>query len=180
MMDQIHPLAVTPKHHHDESMMGFLLRSSEMNDYRSPFILLAYTGLSESQARNIRPPIENVAQLYGRKSEALAIMDNNIPGNTTGSKEWSLMGQAVPSIYINAKTARICPECILENGYISQFWYLRHAVACPLHARIAINTCPDCGRELSWCRPGLLTCACGHDLSKGRGGRFRIHPCLLC
>ena len=83
------------------------------------------------------------------------------------------MGQAVPSIYINAKTARICPECILENGYISQFWYLRHAVACPLHARIAINTCPDCGRELSWCRPGLLTCACGHDLSKGRGGQIQ-------
>lgn len=169
MLENIQPLVITPSPHHDECMMGFLLRTTEMNGYRSPFILLSYCGLSESQARNIRPSIENVARLYNRAPEKFAFIDNNTPGNIVGSKEWSLMGHPLQSIYINVKDARICPECVNESGYISQFWYLKHAYACPKHARMAIYNCPKCDKGLSWCRPGLMTCSCGHDLSNERG-----------
>lgn len=169
MLSNIQPLVITPTPHNDESMMGFLLRTTEINGYRSPFTLLSYCGLSESQTRNIRPSINNVSKLYGRAPEKFTFIDNNLHGNDIGSKEWNLMGHPLRSIYINVKDARICPECISDDGYISQFWYLRHACACPKHARMAIYKCPKCDKGLSWCRPGLLTCSCGHDLTDERG-----------
>jgi hypothetical protein len=171
-------LVLTPKNYKDESLMGFLLRTAEMNVYQSPFALLGLSGLSESQTRNIRPSIEIVASLYGRPPEEFLEIDNNIPGNSSRSKGWKLIGKEVPSIYINAKRPRICPECIQEKGYINQFWYLLHSIGCPHHARIAIDTCPNCEKKLSWCRPGLLTCACGHDLTNERGEAIK-DPAVL-
>jgi hypothetical protein len=171
-------LVLTPKNYKDESLMGFLLRTAEMNVYQSPFALLGLSGLSESQTRNIRPSIEIVASLYGRPPEEFLEIDNNIPGNSSRSKGWKLIGKEVPSIYINAKRPRICPECIQEKGYINQFWYLLHSIGCPHHARIAIDSCPNCGKKLSWCRPGLLTCACGHDLANERGENIE-DPAIL-
>jgi hypothetical protein len=119
MINRYKRLVLTPKNYKDESLMGFLLRTAEMNVYQSPFALLGLSGLSESQTRNIRPSIEIVASLYGRPPEEFLEIDNNIPGNSSRSKGWKLIGKEVPSIYINAKRPRICPECIQEKGYMS-------------------------------------------------------------
>jgi hypothetical protein len=75
----------------------------------------------------------------------------------------------LPVAYLRTKRPRICPECILEHGFIEATWDLRYSIVCPVHARLSIQSCPSCDRELSWHRPGLLVCKCGADLSGMRG-----------
>lgn len=168
----IKPLLVTPKPFVDESTMGFLLRTTEMNGYESPFTVLRYTGMNENQVRSARPPMDKVALLYGRPVEEFALLENSI-GEEGCSKHWNVMGNNIAALYLNPKGARVCPECVIEHGHIENFWYLRHAIACPHHARMAISNCPNCGKKLSWNRPGLLTCSCGHDLSMERGEQIQ-------
>ena len=62
----------------------------------------------------------------------------------------------------------VCPECVVELGFIDAFFDLRVAAACPEHRTLAVRSCPRCKAPLDWTRRGLLTCRCGGDLSDGQ------------
>jgi hypothetical protein len=49
-------------------------------------------------------------------------------------------------------------------GFIEAHWHLELMVACPVHRRSAVSTCPKCDERLSWFRPALLECKCGGNL----------------
>jgi hypothetical protein len=159
-------LLVTPVPHHGESYMGFLLRTSEANGYSSVNTILRHAGLSENEMRSARPPLAKLAPLYGRKVEDFAALGDTV---TTNGRYLPVMGHLLPAIYLRSKHARLCPDCVEEDGHISAFWELRHATACHRHRKKALETCPVCERKLDWWRTGLATCACGHDLREEAG-----------
>lgn len=66
MNSSIVPLVVTPAPMPTESMMGFILRTSEVNGYDSPNFILRHAGMTENEIRSARPPIYKLAQLYAR------------------------------------------------------------------------------------------------------------------
>lgn len=152
-----------------ESIMGFILRTAEMNGYRSPSDILRYAGMTENEIRSARPPIDKLARLYARHPDDFCYMGSKSIDAGRRNKQWRILNQIVPALYVNVKLAKICPECILEDKCIDGFLDLRHAVACPTHARMTITACPSCNKPLNWSRPGLLTCSCGQNLSKLRG-----------
>ena len=163
------PLVITPHREQHESWMGFILRTSEVNCYRSPKMILRYAGMTENEARSVRPPLVKLAPLYARAPDSFDSMGSTSQENNKYSKRWRVLDQEVKALYLNIKTVKICPECINGNGFIDAFWDLRHALICPIHSRMAITNCPGCNKPLTWDRPGLLICGCGQNLSDERG-----------
>lgn len=179
MIIQIQPLVVTPLPMPGESLMGLILRTSEVNGYESPSMILRYAGLSENEIRSVRPPLDKLSQLYARKLvEFSPVAGSTLVKNKTGRRQWQVMNHLIPSSCINIKSAKICPECILENHHVDGFWDLKHAMVCPAHKRAVISVCPKCNKQLSWHRQGLLTCSCGHDLSELRGSLIEDNSIL--
>ncbi len=159
-------LLVTPVPHPGESYMGFLLRTSEANGYSSVNTILRHAGLSENEMRSARPPLAKLAPLYGRKVEDFKALGDTVTAN---GRYLPVMGHVLPAIYLRSKHARLCPECVKEDGHVSAYWELRHATACHRHRKKALEACPVCERKLDWWRTGLATCACGHDLRETTG-----------
>jgi len=168
MEAQIKPLVITPLPIVSESLMGLLLRTSEANGYKRLSYILQYAGLTENEIRSIRPPLAKVSQLYGKKSDGLA---NIYPWQSEHNKRkvWEINNHLIPSFYVDIKSTSVCPECVLETGYISNLWELRFVRICTKHQRELIDSCPSCEKPLAWHRQGLLKCGCGYDLSKVRG-----------
>lgn len=154
-------LLVTPIPQNGESYMGFLLRTSEANGYSSINAMMRLAGVSENEMRSARPPLAKLAPLYGRKVEDFSALGDT---TTATGRYLPVMGHCLPAIYLRSKHARLCPECVEEDGHVSAFWELRHATACHRHRKRALETCPVCDRKLDWWRKGLTTCTCGHDV----------------
>lgn len=168
MNPDIKPLVITPLPILDESLMGLILRTSEANGYSSPNDILRYAGLSEKEIISIRPPLDKIAPLIGKKSTELAEIYPD-PKSTNKTKKWVISNHAIAALYVNIKSACICPECILEKGFTENIWEIKLLGVCTKHQRELVDTCPACNKKLRWQRKGLLTCACGNDLSSVRG-----------
>lgn len=55
-----------------------------------------------------------------------------------------------PAIPLPKTTVRICPACILEQGYIKTDWHSLTAHHCEEHQLTLIDSCKDCHRPLQW------------------------------
>lgn len=171
-------LVVTPKYKVGESAAGYLLRLSESNGYESPGFLLEYTGLTESQARNVYFSADTFHQLLGgdvKKHEKSTYKKLN---RSKKGKQISVLGHQISTTDLDVKHPKICPECIKEKGYIDMFWDFKLALACPHHNILLVDHCPSCNKPLMWNRKGLSVCKCGYDLLKVRGKKI-TSPALL-
>ena len=177
MPNETKPLVILPKLIPTESLMGLILRASEANGYSNPNIILRYAGLSEGEIRSIRPPLEKIAPLFGKTTHELAKAYSD-PEITKQKKKWHISNHVIPSLYVNVKSIGICPECILENGFIENIWELQFARVCTKHQRELVDRCPFCKKQLKWQRIGLLKCACGQDLSDVRGEKVEDRALL--
>ena len=169
MVNNIQPLPVTPQINATESLMSLILRTSAVNGYTSPSFMLRHAGMTENEIRSARPPIDKLAALYARNSDYFCLFSCGSDLTNRKNKQWSVLGQSIPAMYVNVKSAKICPECTKKDNKIDGFWDLKYAIACPEHKRYAITICPNCRKPLRWLRQGLLTCSCGHDLSELKG-----------
>jgi hypothetical protein len=93
------------------------------------------------------------------KSMAYARKDNEKHGT------WSRGNHTFRPCEVTPRFTRVCPECIRELGYARAIWDVRLVVACPRHHKLLLDTCPACGKTLTWMRRGLLTCSCGHHIN---------------
>lgn len=56
---------------------------------------------------------------------------------------------------------RLCPVCVLEEGFARSYWELSIVTACWKHRARLLDECQYCSRKISWRRPGMLDCFCG-------------------
>ena len=165
-VDEVDNLLVsTPSPFRGEGLLGFILRTAEMNGYDSPMQMLSFAGLTENEARSTRPPLSKLAKLYGKTARDLQAAGLDAADARHTGRRIPLLGHSIYSIFTLSKHAGICTECIKEQGYVEGFQELKYAMACPTHAIKVINSCPVCNMLLSWQRPGLAKCRCGADLS---------------
>ena len=179
MTNLIKPLLITPKPKPGESLMGFVLRTTEENGYTSPTQILRHAGLSENEIRSVNPPLDKIAQLYARKTEDFLEFCKEQQITQKKIKKWRISNHVVPGLYVNVKSTRICPECILEKGFIDGFGEIKFSMVCPKHKRKLVDTCPACKKPLKLQRKGMLQCFCGHDLSNVRGAIIEDHEVFI-
>ena len=146
-----------------ESYLGYALRLSEKNGYNSPLELYRLAGVQKSY-RRIGLDTATLARLTrGRPSDLQAISYE--PSNSSSTRV-HLLSHQIESKRLLLITAKLCPQCVAEKGFIEAHWDLKLMIGCPDHHRRAAVGCPKCSKRLPRFRPGLLECRCGGDISK--------------
>jgi hypothetical protein len=164
-MDQLLPL--TPALKPWENPLGYALRVAEANSLPSPWLLLRIVGLTQSRMKSVRFDPAVLASLVGQSTETLtAIGYSDVRG---ASRSLSFRGHRVSRGELSYRRPRMCVDCVGEQGTVCALWDLQSCTACHIHSRRLISSCAGCGQNLSYFRPGLLSCRCGSDLSKQRG-----------
>jgi hypothetical protein len=157
-------LVRTPHHRPTESLLGYVLRISEANGYDTPWHVVAHAGILRGEMTTAGFPVQKLAAILGRSPDDLN--DISYSGlDENEDREFRLLGHTLGK-GLNSEPLRltkpvICPQCIVEHGYIDAFFDLSVGVACPFHRCQLVASCPCCGESLNWFRPGLLTCKCG-------------------
>lgn len=157
-------LLVRPHPSQDESLSNYCLRVSESNGYSTPSMMLTMAGVS---------PRVHVGVNEADKVAALVNADPTLLKSIAyirkvGAKQgtWRRGDQQYRPCEVTPRFTRICPSCIQELGYARAIWDIRLVVACPRHQILLLDTCPACGKTLTWKRRGLLTCSCGHSINR--------------
>jgi len=154
-------LVYTPPAKAREGLLGYVLRLSEANGYDTPWHILKMAGLTQEQMTSASLSIDKLSRLIGRPAQELEQLPwQRYPSGDPVPKK----GRAELLANLLLKQPKICPHCVAENGNIDPAWDLRVMLACPKHGIALVNRCPVCQRKLSWFRPGLLRCRCGHDI----------------
>jgi len=155
----------TPKPNALESFRGYLLRLAETNGLSSPSPILKLAGVTEGRMRCAEQPVEVLSLVTGHDIKLLA----HLPLVHPVTNIQQVSGHAVSKGYSIMTKPKICPCCIKEQGYAPAYWDLIAVQGCYKHQHTLVSVCKVCEAELSWNRPGLLTCECGADLSELTG-----------
>lgn len=161
-------LVLTPSPKPSESLLGYVLRISEANGYPTPWHILKYAGIEQQKMRSAAIPLHQIAKTLGRSPQEFEPI--SYAKEVGGQRIFQLLGHNLGA-GLNQGLLRLvhpalCPDCILEKGYIDAFFDLSAAIACPTHTHLLVTRCPSCSGPISWFRPGLLTCQCGASLAK--------------
>lgn len=157
-------LVATPQPMGRESLYGYLVRLGEANGYPTPTVATSYAGYPRGGLFGLGSKLNGISNVTGVPIGELRSI--GYTGQGLGSSAgFSLLGLDVSdgcsNRYLRPKQRAICPQCVVELGYIEAFWDLKIAIACPLHGTAALQHCPKCDNAINWLRPGLLRCRCG-------------------
>ena len=170
-------LVRTPAQHPGESPLGFVLRVSELNGYATPRHVFEMADIPRREMFTLWLNVEKLAKVLGRESSELHGYEAR---GQSGSARVELCGHRLTTDDFRLTQPKICPQCIHEHGYVPAWTDLGLVDACPFHRVRLLTDCPKCGHDLSWFRPGLLTCRCGADLTDVRGSPItEEHTALL-
>lgn len=171
-------LARHPVPHPTESLMGYVLRLSEVNGYMTPWSVYQFARMKQSDARSTGMKISNLAIITQRHE---ADLQKIAFAPAKGRSRWCrLLGHDLIPTDLNVTGAKFCPSCAIDKGFIEAHWHLTLMVGCPLHRRLLASCCLKCKRKIRWFRPGILECECGSDLRNDK--TLTISPgeaCLL-
>jgi hypothetical protein len=151
----------------DESLMGYVLRLTEENDYETPAWIFNLVGLNNKAINGgwytlIDNDFESASleQLLGlehsefnRFRSRLSELNYQVP-TTIRSASVGLIKFHAP---------KVCPACLEQASYCRAFWDLFPFTACPTHSAVLIDKCSGCGKRISWARKKVSVCRCGLD-----------------
>ena len=161
-------LALCPLPFPEESIFGWILRLADANAVDSPWNIFQVVGLTQTEMQS---PSLDSSKLWRLASDDPDLLSSF--GYKDLKKDggyFQFRGQPVAASDLAPLKPKICPDCILENGYASAHWDLAMTTCCHIHGRRLIHTCPCCDREISYFRPAPLVCRCGGSLDSTLGG----------
>jgi len=132
-------LLIRPNQHSEECIVSYLIRISELNGFRHIGYLLQYAGLPWKNLRipthliitgeyDIKPYFNQLGLDYTYPRTADIFKESKIQHFTTK---------------IFAKTPKVCPKCIYENGVSSYLWNYSAYTVCIKHKVLLIDTSPS-------------------------------------
>lgn len=151
-------LPITPQPYPEESIFSWIVRVAESNLVPSPWHLFKLVGFSEGEMKTTRIDTSRLWHLVSDDKKVLDAL------KYTDGEGYAFRGQPINVRDIDIKRPRICPDCVLENGYASAHWDLELTSCCHVHGRRLVDLCPACKKRLTWFRPSLLNCQCGASL----------------
>lgn len=160
-----------------ESLMGFALRMSEANHF-----------MGMQWLANVFQ-VSRIYHLSAQHMPAIAWMFGSCPNLFTevtadvhqynGALQVHAYGHVITRKFLlRLRQPQICPSCLEQFGYVRKVWDFSLVTCCPLHGTTLVETCAQCGRRLTWSRPGIMTCQCGCDLRRTKV--VRAHDYALC
>ena len=156
-------LPVRIKPHIDESLNSFIQRLSEANNFESSYILYKLAGLTGNTftARINMVCLHKLSTLSGIGVEGLNKLTFSKEFEETNNKEIDNLVN-MKGIYL--LQTKVCPKCLLENGYYRKVWGIGLYTVCHIHNILMIENCPNCGVFLSYNFDSITRCKCGFEL----------------
>lgn len=156
------------------SLEEFLVRPQiKQGESLAGYCWRIYSGNGHDVCNNIRMALKAV--LFNKEAQnlLLAFLGAEVLAEVKHQQEktlerWNV--HAGPQWYSLAKTPRLCPACIEEEGFHAFLWDLPFVHACPIHGLELLNRCPGCHGLFAWndLRPGWV-CRCGLRISRALG-----------
>jgi hypothetical protein len=155
-----------------ESLYGYILRLAEENGYASWHSVFLLAGMPRSDIGAVGITVAKLARIANRSEQELEPIRYRSPGMSSG--RCRILANPLLKSDLRLKNPQICPECLMEKGYIGVHFDLTLVTACPVHRKVLLSACPTCLQPLRWSRPGLLKCQCGASLFTQ--GKVSISP----
>lgn len=168
-------LVVTAKPEPTESMMGFVLRLTELNGYPTTAFVLNAMGTEWYR--------QTVGRLDAAGLGAIAGISQDDIDRLTHKPALQprtyvrVYGADLPSYEVTLGRPKFCPACFSEGRTCEAFWDLAQAVVCPMHQVQLVSDCPGCGNRVKWSRTKVRQCKCGFDL--GSASAVPATPALV-
>jgi len=162
--DSRRPHSISARPYPDESFIGYVFRLAKLRHMPT-----AYKLLPMAHPFTNRP---NAAAL------ALLATDARVPISELERITWGPLnstigrfrGLELPLTVFDRRGSadrRVCPECLADAAYYRAIWDLTFVAACPIHRRLLVDDCTNCGRPLRWNGGELARCGyCSHDLTR--------------
>ena len=158
-------LLVKRRPYNEESLLSFALNTMEMNFHEKLSVILDASGLNEGTFK------ANLSFLFKSCDlEKLAILTRNSVESLTeklysqtDENLYNFFNHDLARFFIDINKPKICPDCLKTKKYIPALWDLTFYPYCHEHNCMLINTCPDCGAQITWDRASMYKCKCGVD-----------------
>lgn len=73
----------------------------------------------------------------------------------------------IPFSFVRKDSVPICPECLLDETYIRQWWHFLPYSVCHHHHCELLSKCPECNTQIDYLKTEQIAhCACGLNLRK--------------
>ncbi|MFN4277057.1 MAG: TniQ family protein [Ferrovibrio sp.] len=155
------PLVIRAPPLPEESCIGYLLRLSSLNGYKSPLWLWPTSGFHPHEITpkhlttlpsSIGVPPKEWGTYFSRRHRKDTVV---------------VHGFEVPKWHVDYKNPKICPLCLREKPILLARWDLTLWTACERHEIMLIRDCSNCGSPIRWEREKALECGkCGSAFSK--------------
>lgn len=146
---------VTPQPKPEESIFSWAIRLAEGNIVPSPWHIFRHLGFSQGEMKTPRLDVSRLWHLISDDPTALDALAY------TNGPSYAFRGQPITVRDLTVGSPKLCPECVAENGFAHAHWDLELVTCCHLHDRRLVQTCPHCGKKITWFRASLQQCSCG-------------------
>ena len=155
-----------------ENLQGYIVRHTELNCWEQSTWLLDYAKISKDRRHNtslsfiFNRSLDLTTLGYVTCTDTSQLYQMLYSPIENDNKMVKFMGHPISKYAITTKPG-ICPECLRQDNYIRTMWDLSLVTCCPTHNCQLIDTCPNCGKRLSWYRSKVSCCndgeRCGFD-----------------
>jgi hypothetical protein len=160
-------LLSTPLPQSDESLMGYIVRLTEVNGYSTPSWIFDLAGLKVdihaggwATLYQSWPDFSCLEKLMGLEHHEFERLRFKM---LDSYQSISFLGLPINKEYIRNESPKVCPACLKESNHYRYIWDLIPFTACPKHSVVLIDICPSCNKRLSWARGRNSICRCGID-----------------
>lgn len=156
-------LVVSPLPMPTESLIGYILRLTELNGYPSKSYVLELMGRNGFRATIERLDAEclaNVTSINQLDIDRLTYKLTELPPAYI-----RIYGTDLPSYEVSLNRPKVCSLCLNEGRPCEVFWELAQATVCPIHRVNLTTLCSGCGKHISWSRAKVRQCKCGSDFA---------------
>ena len=187
-LDDIKPLLFRAEPYGDESLPGYVLRLTDLNDYQTPAWVLALAKIKDYDLNRfssyyLKPDadLSGLARLSGTREETLKELQYRPTGiiKSRLAGDYDVFGNYLPLYTIRTHSPKVCPLCLVDQPYARKLWEMALVTACPVHNCLLLDKCPSCGKPPSWMRRRICECKCGADWRKVEPTMLPLHELVV-
>jgi hypothetical protein len=140
-----------------EGLPEYLLRLADLNGLLTVAPLLRLTGCCFLKFG----PLCQLAAVTGQ-SEAVIQSLGSVSCASWDGTQWT---RSFSDLLVSGR-ARICPQCLEEEGVRRHVWRYQYSFCCLKHKIMLSDRCPRCEQRITLISGTATRCVCGHALSE--------------
>jgi len=173
------PLLYAKPPHKDESLIGYIIRLTELHKLKSPSPILRLIHGKRYKIPS-QKDITKFASIVGCNPNVIANLFGFGSRNSEYQRVWRLGNEWITKPYfISSRTLSFCPICLREKPYLRSVWELVFYQACSIHNVQLIHVCSYCNKPPQWTRSSVTKCTCGAPFTEEHCRPAENHSLLI-